>query len=144
MNYKKMTKTAITPTRADAGAAGYDLYADISEKVTIAPGETVIIGTGIAMEIPEWTFGGIFARSGLAIKEGLRPGNCVGVIDPSYRGEIHVGIHNDSSVERTIEPKERIAQLIFIPYRLPRSWTEVEELSETQRGEGGFGHTGKK
>ena len=143
MNYKKLTKTAITPTRADAGAAGYDLYADITKETTIPPGQTVLIGTGIALEIPDGIFGGIFARSGLAIREGLRPGNCVGVIDPSYRGEIKVGLHNDSPVDRTITPGDRIAQIVFIPFFIPSSWTEVEDLSETARGEGGFGHTGK-
>lgn len=131
------------PTRGSASAAGYDLYADLSEKITIAPGETKMIPTGLSMELPEGYFGAIFARSGLAMKEGLRPGNCVGVVDSDYRGEFMIGLHNDSTVLRTIEPGERIAQMVVMPY-LPVEFEETEELTDTQRGAGGFGSTGKK
>ncbi len=140
---KKLTETATLPTRGSQYAAGYDLYADLSEAVLIAPGETKMIRTGLAMELPEGYFGAIFARSGLAIKEGLRPGNCVGVVDSDYRGEFMIGLHNDSAETRTIEVGERIAQLVVMPF-LPVEFEETENLSETVRGEGGFGSTGKQ
>lgn len=108
----------------------------------IKPHETVKIGTGLAMEIPDGYFGAIFARSGLATKEGLRPANCVGVCDSDYRGEYIVVIHNDSEETRTITAGERIAQLVVMPY-LPVTFDEVAELTDTNRGEGGFGSTGK-
>ncbi len=141
INIKKLTDTAVIPTRGSSSAAGYDLYADV-ETTMIAPGETVKIPTGLAMEIPEGYFGGVFARSGLSTKEGLRPANCVGVIDSDYRGPIMVALHNDSEVERTITPQEKIAQLVVLPY-LGVEFTEVSELDETERGAGGFGSTGK-
>ena len=100
------------------------------------------IGTGISIELPDATFGAIFARSGLATKEGLRPANCVGVVDSDYRGEIVVALHNDSEEVRTIEPKERIAQLVVMPY-IPVALVETQNLSDTDRGDGGFGSTGK-
>ena len=131
------------PTRGSASAAGYDLHADIAKKTEIAPGETKMIPTGLAMEIPEGYFGAVFARSGLAMKEGLRPGNCVGVVDSDYRGEFFIGLHNDSQMTRVIEPGERIAQLVIMPY-LAVEFSEVEELTDTARGEGGFGSTGKQ
>lgn len=139
---KKLTDTAKTPTRGSEHAAGYDLYADVKEDVQIKPHETVKIGTGLAMEVPDGYFGAIFARSGLASKEGLRPANCVGVCDSDYRGEYIVAIHNDSGKTRTITAGERIAQLVVMPY-LPVTFDEVAELTDTNRGEGGFGSTGK-
>lgn len=139
---KKLTDTAKTPTRGSEHAAGYDLYADVKEDVQIKPHETVKIGTGLAMEVPDGYFGAIFARSGLASKEGLRPANCVGVCDSDYRGEYIVAIHNDSGKTRTITAGERIAQLVVMPY-LPVTFDEVAELIDTNRGEGGFGSTGK-
>lgn len=139
---KKLTDTAKTPTRGSEHAAGYDLYADVKEDVQIKPHETVKIGTGLAMEVPDGYFGAIFARSGLASKEGLRPANCVGVCDSDYRGEYIVAIHNDSEKTRTITADERIAQLVVMPY-LPVTFDEVAELTDTNRGEGGFGSTGK-
>ena len=117
MRYKLLSETAKVPTRADDGSAGYDLYADVKELIYISPGDTVKITTNIAMEIPKGFFGGVFARSGLATKKGLRPANCVGIIDPSYRGPIIVPIHNDSNEHQAITPGDRIAQLIFIPYQ---------------------------
>lgn len=139
---KKLTDTAKTPTRGSEHAAGYDLYADVKEDVQIKPHETIKIGTGLAMEIPDGYFGAIFARSGLAAKEGLRPANCVGVCDSDYRGEYIVAIHNDSEETRTVTAGERIAQLVVMPY-LPVTFDEVAELTDTNRGEGGFGSTGK-
>lgn len=131
------------PTRGSASAAGYDLYADLKTSEKIGPGETKMIHTGLSMELPEGYFGAIFARSGLAMKEGLRPGNCVGVVDSDYRGEFMIGLHNDSAVPRVIEPGERIAQMVVMPY-LPVEFEETETLSDTGRGAGGFGSTGKK
>lgn len=139
---KKMSSTAKLPTRGSAAAAGYDLYADIQEDVEIAPHTTAMISTGLSMEIPEGYFGAVFARSGLAAKEGLRPANCVGVCDSDYRGPYMVAMHNDTDVPRTVTPAERIAQLVVMPY-LPVLFEEADELDETVRGEGGFGSTGK-
>lgn len=137
---KKLRDDATIPTRGSEKAAGYDLYS--AEELKVAPGETVKVGTGIAVAIPDGNFGGIYARSGLATKEGLRPANCVGVIDSDYRGEIIVALHNDSAVERLIEKGERIAQLVIQPY-LSVEFETVDELDETERGDGGFGHSGK-
>lgn len=142
INIKRLTDSAKLPDRGSAFAAGYDLFADVTEDVTIEPHETKMIGTGLAMEIPEGYFGGIFARSGLSAKEGLRPANCVGVVDADYRGEIKVALHNDGEVQRVVTPAEKIAQLVVIPF-LPVSFNEVSELSDTVRGAGGFGSTGK-
>lgn len=141
LKLKKLNDNAIIPTRGSEKAAGYDLYA--AEEANIKAGETVKIGTGIAVAIPDGYFGGIYARSGLATKEGLRPANCVGVIDSDYRGELIVSIHNDSSVDRIIEKGERMAQLVVQPY-LSVEFEEADELDETERGDGGFGHSGKK
>jgi len=140
---KKLNENAIIPTRGSEQAAGYDLYACIPERILINPHKTVKIGTGLSMEIPEGYFGAIFARSGLATKQGIRPANCVGVCDSDYRGEYIVALHNDTDIPKTIIPGERIAQLVVMPY-LPIEFEEVEELSETKRGEGGFGSTGTK
>lgn len=142
INIKKLTDTAKTPTRGSEHAAGYDLYADVKNQVMISPHETEKIGTGLAIEILDGYFGAIFARSGLAAKEGLRPANCVGVCDSDYRGEYIVAVHNDSDQPRVIDPGERIAQLVVMPY-LAVTFEEVTELTDTNRGEGGFGSTGK-
>ena len=142
LKYKKLYEDTIIPTQGSAAAAGYDLYAHIpSDAVEILPHKTIKIGTGIAIALPDGTFGGIFARSGLASKKGLRPANCTGVIDSDYRGEVIVALHNDSDKIQTIENSERIAQLIILNYTTP-TWTEVEDLDETDRGQGGFGSTG--
>lgn len=138
---KKLREDAIIPTQGSPYSAGYDLYSCLDEPVEIPPHETRKIGTGLAMALPEFTFGGIFARSGLATKQGLRPANCVGVCDADYRGEYIVAIHNDMDFPKTIKTGERIAQLIVIPY-ISFEFTEVNELPETERGEGGFGSTG--
>ena len=140
---KKLKEHAIIPTRGSDRAAGYDLYACVEEDVVIGAGETVKIGTGLSIAVPEGYFGAIFARSGLAAKEGLRPANCVGVADSDYRGEYIVALHNDSAVSRTVTPGERIAQLVVAPF-LKAEFEERETLAETVRGEGGFGSTGTK
>ncbi|MBQ1742447.1 MAG: dUTP diphosphatase [Oscillospiraceae bacterium] len=141
---KKLKSQATLPTSGSRYAAGYDLYAclDGDGEVTIPAHRTVKIGTGLAVALPEGTFGAIFARSGLATKEGLRPANCVGVIDSDYRGECIVSVHNDSGVERTVRTGERIAQLVLLPF-LPMEFEEVDALEDTERGAGGFGSTGK-
>ena len=139
---KKMNDLAIIPTRGSEYSAGMDLHACISEPIYISPHETVKIDTGIAVELPNGTFGAIFARSGLATKEGLAPANKVGVIDSDYRNSIIVALHNHSNMSRTINPGERIAQLVVLPY-LPIEFKEVDKLSDTERGLGGFGSTGK-
>lgn len=141
VNIKKLDAVSKIPTRGSADAAGYDLYAGIAKENCIAPHSTVKIPTNIAMEIPNGYFGAIYARSGLATKKGLRPANCVGVIDADYRGNIIVAIHNDTDEYMTIEPMERIAQIVIQPY-LEVEFTEVDELNETNRGENGFGSTG--
>lgn len=143
INVKKLDEKAILPTYGSAFSAGADLYACLAESVTIAPGEAVLIHTGLAMEIPEGYAGLIFARSGLATKQGLAPSNKVGVIDPDYRGEVMVSLFNHSKEVRVIEHGERIAQLVLTPF-LTASWNEVDELNETVRGAGGFGSTGTK
>lgn len=143
VNIKKLTATATIPTRGSKFAAGYDLYADLNESITIKPHTTEKIGTGIAVELPVQYFGAIFARSGLATKKGLRPANCVGVCDSDYRGEYIVPIHNDSDEDKIIEPGERIAQLIVMPFA-EVSFREVKELTDTERGDGGFGSSGVK
>lgn len=140
--FKKLRDDAAMPSRGSASAAGYDLRACMDAPVTIAPGETEMIGTGISVAVPEGYFGAVFARSGLASKQGLRPANCVGVCDSDYRGEYTVAIHNDSALQREIKPGDRIAQLVVIPY-LALEFEQVDELDETARGAGGFGSTGK-
>lgn len=144
VNFKKLDHNATTPTRGSQNAAGLDLYACITHNggcATIAGHITAKIGTGIAVEIPDGYFGAIFARSGLATKKGLRPSNCVGVIDSDYRGEVIVALHNDSALMQEIHHGDRIAQLIILPYPSVEL-NEVEELSDTERGAGGFGSTG--
>ncbi len=139
---KKVSEEAVLPTSGSSKAAGYDLYAAIPLPVTIAPHQTAKIDTGLQFELPDGYFAGIFARSGLATKEGLRPANCVGVCDSDYRGNYIVAIHNDSDQERVITPREKIAQMIVMEY-LTMEFEEVNELSDTERGAGGFGSTGK-
>lgn len=142
VNIKKLNSKATIPTYGTEYAAGADLYACIDEALTIHPGETKFIGTGIALEIPEGYAGLIYARSGLSCKKGLAPANKVGVVDADYRGEITVALHNHSLEEKTIEPNERIAQMVIAPF-LAATFNEVDELSDTVRGVGGFGSTGK-
>lgn len=140
---KKLNENAIIPTYGTEFSAGADLYALPGETVTIEPHKTVMIHTGLAMEIPEGYAGLIFARSGLASKRGLAPANKVGVVDPDYRGEFMVALHNHTDEPREVEGGERIAQLVIVPF-IQGSFETVEELSDTERGEGGFGSTGKK
>ncbi len=142
VNIKKIRPDAIIPTYGTEYSAGADLYACLDGPLTIESRATVLIKTGIAMEIPEGYAGLIYARSGLALKKGLAPANKVGVIDADYRGEIMVPIHNHGTESQVIEPGERIAQLILTPYILGM-FTEVEELGDTERGKGGFGSTGR-
>ncbi len=140
VNIRLLNDNAKVPKKGTEYSAGYDLYS-VSD-TEIKSGETKLVSTGIAAEIPNGYFGGVFARSGLAVKEGLRPANCVAVIDSDYRGEIKVPLYNDSKEDRVITEGERIAQLIIIPF-LSVQFNEVETLSKTKRGEGGFGSTGK-
>ena len=139
---KKLNKNAIIPTRGSEQAAGMDLYACIDSPIIITPHQTVKVGTGLAIELPHGYFGAIFARSGLATKQGLRPANCVGCCDSDYRGEYIVALHNDTDIPQTINSMERIAQLVVIPY-LPVEFEEVDELSNTERGDKGFGDSGR-
>lgn len=141
---KKLNETATIPTLGSADAAGCDLYANLAAEggsVTIAPGKTYLVRTGIAMEIPKQYAGFIYARSGLASQRGLRPANCVGVVDSDYRGEIMVALHNDSDIAQTVNHGERISQLVIAPYLRPE-FEVVDDLTNTERGSGGFGHTG--
>ncbi len=140
---KKLNDEAIIPTYGSIDAAGADLYANIESTEVILPHETKLIKTGIAMAIPKGLMGLIFARSGLASKRGLAPANKVGVVDADYRGEIMVALHNHSEQEQTIEPKERIAQMVFVPY-IKGIFEVVDNLDDTTRGAGGFGSTGTK
>lgn len=139
---KKLNDKATLPTRGSEYAAGYDLYAAMENNITVPAHSTEKIGTGLSFELPDETFAAIFARSGLATKQGLRPANCVGVCDSDYRGEYIVAIHNDTDEDKIIEPGERIAQMILIPY-IPMTFVETDELSESGRGQDGFGSTGK-
>ena len=141
MRIKRLSENAIVPTKGSQHAAGYDLYS--TETVSIRPHETVLIGTGWAMEFPIGYFGAIYARSGLATKEGLRPANCVGVIDSDYRGEVKVALHNDTNTLKTVTAGDRIAQLIIMDYFFVSDFEEVNVLSDTSRAEGGFGSTGE-
>ena len=136
---KKLYEDSQIPTRGSEYAAGYDLYAHTGG--TIPPHGTIKIGTGVAIQPPKDTFGAVFARSGLATKQGLRPANCVGVCDYDYTGEYIVALHNDTNETKVVEPGERIGQVVFIPY-VNVSFVEVDELEETERGAGAFGSTG--
>jgi len=142
IKYKKLNELAKEPSRGSAAAAGYDLYAATNEATPVPAHSTVKIGTGLSFELPENTFAAIFARSGLATKQGLRPANCVGVCDSDYRGEYIVAIHNDTDEDKVIESGDRIAQMILLPY-IEMTFEETTELSDTDRGEGGFGSTGR-
>lgn len=142
LQVKKLKPNAIIPTQASTLSAGFDLYACIDHDVTIKPGETAFIGTGLAMAIPAGFGAFIYARSGLACKKNLRPANCVGVIDADYRGEYMVALHNDGSQERTIANGERIAQMVISQYFTP-TFNIVDELPDSERGAGGFGSSGK-
>lgn len=140
---KKLRENAVIPCRATEGSAGADLYACIDEPVTIAPGKLVKIPTGIAIELPSAEMGAfLFARSGLGVKHGICLSNGVGVVDSDYRGEICVGLCNVSDEEYTVQPAERVAQMVIMPV-ICASFTESSELGETERGEGGFGSSGK-
>ena len=139
---KKLREGALLPTYGTTQAAGADLYACLEAPLTIATGETAWVPTGLALEVPEGCAGLVYARSGLATKRGLAPANKVGVIDSDYRGEITVVLYNHGSEAQTISSGERIAQLIITPVLTP-AYTETDRLSETLRGTGGFGSTGK-
>jgi dUTP pyrophosphatase len=140
---KKLKENAILPTYGSDFSAGADLYAVTDEPIEFLPNQTKLVGTGLAMEIPEGYAGLIYARSGLASKRGLAPANKVGVVDADYRGEIMVALHNHSDKIQRIEPKERIAQLVVTPF-LKAEFFESETLTDTTRGAGGFGSTGTK
>jgi len=139
---KKLRNEAVVPTYGSEFSAGADLYACETEDITIAPGETRLIHTGLSFEIPEGFGGFIYARSSLGTKRGLAPANKVGVIDADYRGEVMVSLHNHSMEAQTVSPGERVAQLVIAPF-LKAEFTVAEELSDTVRGVGGFGSTGK-
>ncbi len=143
INFKKLKKNAQTPTCGTKYSAGYDLYSCLEEPVYIKPHTSAKIPTGLAIQIPAGYFGAIYARSGLATKQGLRPSNCVGVVDSDYRGEVMVSLYNDSGEDRIVNNGERISQLVVQEY-LFAGLNEVDELTETERGTGGFGSTGIK
>lgn len=140
---KKLKENALLPTYESTTAAGADLRACIEEAVTVEPGQTVFISTGLALEIPVGCAGLIYARSGLSCKKGLAPANKVGVIDSDYRGEVIVALYNHSQQGQTVCPGDRIAQLVIAPVLTP-GFYEVSELSDTQRAGAGFGSTGSK
>lgn len=140
---KRLSENAVIPTYGSEFSAGADLYACMDSEVTIEAGETFVVKTGIAMEIPKGYAGLIYARSGLATKRGLAPANKTGVVDADYRGEIMVALHNHSKQTQSIAPGERIAQLVITPF-LTADFIETAELSDTERGSGGFGSTGRK
>ena len=139
---KILREGAKLPTYGSAQAAGADLYACLKEAMTIAPGETAFVPTGIALEVPVGCAGLIYARSGLACKRGLAPANKVGVVDSDYRGEIIVALHNHGNAPQTVENGERVAQFVLTPVLTP-AYKVVEELSDTARNQGGFGSTGR-
>lgn len=141
INVKKLREDAILPTYGSEYAAGADLYACMDETVTIMPHETVFIHTGLAMEIPAGYAGLIYPRSGIASKRGLAPANKVGVVDPDYRGEFMIALHNHSNEPAMVEPGERIAQLVITPF-ITATFNVTDKLNDTIRGEGGFGSTG--
>ena len=143
INIKKLNENATVPTYGSEHAAGADLYACLDGEVTIEPGKTVMIKTGIAVEIPSGFAGFVFARSGISSKKDLAPANKVGVVDSDYRGEIMVALHNHGDKVQTVEQGERIAQIVFMPYIAP-GFCECDSLSDTERGAGGFGSTGSK
>ncbi len=140
---KKLNERAVIPTYGSAGSAGGDLYSAEENDITVAPGQTAFIGTGLAVEIPQGLVGLVYARSGLACKKGLAPANKVGVIDSDYRGEIKVALYNHGKEPQTVARGERIAQLVIAPFVFAE-YEETDDLSDTARGEGGFGSTGRK
>lgn len=140
---KKLNERAVIPTYGSAGSAGGDLYSAEENDITVAPGQTAFIGTGLAVEIPQGLVGLVYARSGLACKNGLAPANKVGVIDSDYRGEIKVALYNHGKESQTVAKGERIAQLVIAPFVFAE-YEETDDLSDTARGEGGFGSTGRK
>lgn len=142
VKFKKLNVNAVKPTRGSEFSAGYDLYACIDSSIEIEPSETVKIPTGLAIEFPHGFVGLIFARSGLSCLNGIAPANKVGVCDSDYRGEYCVFLHNHGLETKTINPKERIAQLIIVPF-CSINFIETTNLTETSRGENGFGSTGK-
>ena len=142
IHVKILRSGAKLPTYGTAGAAGADLYACIDAPVTVRPGETVFIPTGIALEVPQGCAGLVYARSGLACKRGLAPANKVGVIDSDYRGEWLIYLYNQASEPRVINPGDRVAQLVLLPVLTP-TVVEADSLDETDRGAGGFGSTGQ-
>lgn len=139
--FVKLRDNAHIPTQGSEKAAGFDLYAAIDDEIVIREGSWMPIPTGLAITPPEGYFGAIFARSGLSIKKGLRPANCVGVCDEDYTGEYIVALRNDSSSVETVQPGDRVAQLVFLPY-IDVKFEEVDSLDKTERGSGGFGSTG--
>lgn len=143
VKFKKIRENAIEPRYGSPCAAGADLYAAGDSEITIAPNETGMIHTGIAIELPQGVAGLVYARSGMACRRGLAPANKVGVIDSDYRGEIIVALHNHGSQPQTIEPGDRIAQLVITPC-FTAEFEQSDELSDTERGSGGFGSTGSK
>lgn len=140
---KKLNERAVIPTYGSAGSAGGDLYSAEENDITVAPGQTAFIGTGLAVEIPQGLVGLVYARSGLACKKGLAPANKVGVIDSDYRGEIKVALYNHGKEPQTVAKGERIAQLVIAPFVFAE-YEETGDLSDTARGKGGFGSTGRK
>jgi len=143
IRYKKLHERAVEPSYQSTCAAGADLYALLDGDVTLHPGETAFLHTGIAVEIPDGYAGLVFARSGLACKRDLAPANKVGVIDSDYRGEILIALHNHGKEEQTVTNGERIAQLVIVPF-LAVEFEQAEQLHTTERGSGGFGSTGKQ
>lgn len=141
--FKKLDPRATVPTYGSDLAAGADLRAVLDAPVTIKPNESALIHTGIAVAIPAGYVGLVYARSGIACKRGLAPSNKVGVIDADYRGEIMVSLHNHGTTEQTIEPDERIAQMVVTPF-IHCEYEEVDNLDDTERGAGGFGSTGRR
>ena len=143
VRFKRLSDLSKIPVYSSPSAAGADLYAATDRPIEINAGETVMVKTGLAVEIPDGYVGLIFARSGLASKRGVAPANKVGVIDSDYRGEIIVALHNHSNESQTVDAGERIAQIAFLPY-MAATFEEAEQLSDTERGIGGFGSTGRK
>ena len=139
---KRVREKAIVPSHGSNDAAGYDLYACLDAPVSVRPHQPVFIGTGWAMEFPAGLVALLYARSGLAAKQGLRPANCVGVVDADYRGEYMVALHNDSEEMRVVNHGDRIAQMVLTSY-FAMNYVETNELDSTERGAGGFGSTGK-
>ena len=143
VRYQKLDERAVEPRYGSADAAGADLYAVMDEPLTLQPGQTALVRTGLAVEIPAGFVGLVCARSGLATKRGLAPANKVGVIDADYRGEILISLHNHSNDPQTVEHGERVAQMLLMPY-LTAAYEQADSLTDTVRGDGDFGSTGTK